>query len=623
LIAGNVCGQTPQLNRAAIPEPNPKSSPAQTAAAPLADYVGRYGNKEITVRDGGLYYQRVGGRGAMLRSAGKDRFALNEDATITFIRDSKGAVVEMSIDWVSREDERVKREPLTGGNQPEASEPVRRRVPEDASGPSPGPGGESVARSEAPLDARTMEQLKTIMTHLLETIYVLPEIGNRLARQLREKFEAGGYKEATTREQLADLLTRDLREWSNDRHLSVRYNPASSESETILDPKAWEKQKASMSPPSARTGPRPRGPELDERTAAKLKEDKYHFRQAKTLAGNIGYIELAGFAPGEAAREKAAEVMATLAQSDAMIIDLRNCPGGSGELVEFLASYFFDAEPRVLMNRYFRPTNERIASKTVTDLPGERMPDTDLYILTGPKTVSAGESFAYTLQQYGRAKVAGEKTAGAGYNNIIIPIGQGLGFSVSIGRPEHPRSGKGWQEVGVQPDIAVPADGALQAAHKAALQNLAGKIADERRKKELSSALQLLEVGAPADVNGEEQVRKLEREWLDAYEQRDVPAMERILAHDFVITHPDGQTQTKAQVLEGLKMREKSAAPPSKFATEAVEARIEGDSIVLTGRLVQKSERGGELKTMQFSYTDTYTRRNGRWQVIASRLTRL
>jgi ketosteroid isomerase-like protein len=494
--------------------------------------------------------------------------------------------------------------------------------------PQGSPCVESAARTEEPLDARTMEQLKTIMTHLLETIYVSPEIGSRLARQLREKFEAGGYKEATTRNQLAELLTRDLRAWGNDRHLIVRYDPATRGADTILDPQAWEKQKAAMSPrESDRAGARPRAPEIDERIVAKLKQDNYHFRQAKTLKGNVGYIELTGFAPGETARQKAAEAMATLAQSDAMIIDLRDCPGGSGELVNFLASYFFDAEPRVLMNRYFRPTNERIASTTVADIPGKRMPDTDLYILVSSHTVSAGESFAYTLQQYGRAKVVGETTAGAGYNNIIIPIGQGLAFSVSVGRPEHPRTGKGWEAVGVQPDIAVPAGSALQAAHKAALQNLISKTADERRKKELIAALQEME-SAPASapppgVEAEHQVRKLEREWLDAYEQRDVGAMERILADDFTITQPNGETQSKAQVLESVKERAKSAAPPSKFVTEAVQARIEGDTVVLTGRLVQKSERGGEAMTMQFGYTDTYTQRNGRWQVIASRLTRL
>jgi hypothetical protein len=37
------------------------------------------------------------------------------------------------------------------------------------------------------------------------------------------------------------------------------------------------------------------------------------------------------------------------------------------------------------------------------------------------------------------------------------------------------------------------------------------------------------------------QVRALEREWLDAYEKRDVTAMERIVADDFVIYFDDGR----------------------------------------------------------------------------------
>jgi N-terminal domain of Peptidase_S41 in eukaryotic IRBP/Domain of unknown function (DUF3471) len=230
--AGGVCGQSAEQKRGPVPDSKSKSDPAEMAPGPLADYAGRYGNKEITVRDGGLYYQRIGGRGAVLRATGKDSFALNEDARITFIRDAKGAVAEMSIDWVSHEDERLKREPLPDNKQPAAQEPSRRRIPEAGASPS-APG---IARTEGALDAHTMEQIQTIMTHLLETIYVSPEIGHRLAGQLREKFEAGGYKEATTRAQLGELLTRDLREWGNDKHLSVRYDPAAGGAETILDP---------------------------------------------------------------------------------------------------------------------------------------------------------------------------------------------------------------------------------------------------------------------------------------------------------------------------------------------------------------------------------------------------
>src|SRR4029453_18922161 len=65
------------------------------------------------VRDGGLYYQRIRGRGATLRAIAKDKFALNTDAQITFVRDAKNTVSEMIIDWVERDREQLKREPVS------------------------------------------------------------------------------------------------------------------------------------------------------------------------------------------------------------------------------------------------------------------------------------------------------------------------------------------------------------------------------------------------------------------------------------------------------------------------------------------------------------------------------
>ena len=98
------------------------------APAALQDYVGKYGNKEISVRDGGLYYQRIGGRGAALRPTGKDKFALSTDAQITFVRDGSNVVTEMIIEWIERDKEQLKREPpaITPPlSQPQAGLPNR------------------------------------------------------------------------------------------------------------------------------------------------------------------------------------------------------------------------------------------------------------------------------------------------------------------------------------------------------------------------------------------------------------------------------------------------------------------------------------------------------------------
>ena len=119
--------------------------------------------------------------------------------------------------------------------------------------------------------------------------------------------------------------------------------------------------------------------------------------------------------------------------------------------------------------------------------------------------------------------------------------------------------------------------------------------------------------------NSEQAVRQLERKWLDAYEQHDVKAMGEIVADDFLITFPDGSQQTKPQILEMIKTP-KPAGNTMKFRTAQVRARVYGDTVSLTGRVITEFTRDGKPQVEQSTYTDTYIRRNGRWQVVASHL---
>jgi uncharacterized protein (TIGR02246 family) len=121
-------------------------------------------------------------------------------------------------------------------------------------------------------------------------------------------------------------------------------------------------------------------------------------------------------------------------------------------------------------------------------------------------------------------------------------------------------------------------------------------------------------------TKAEEEVRKLERQWLDAYEQNDAEAMERIVADDFTITFPNGATQTKPQLMSMIKAPRRPGQPRMKFYTEGVQSRAYGDTVILTGRVVSEYERDGKTNREQSRYTDTYVRSNGRWQVVASHL---
>lgn len=124
----------------------------------------------------------------------------------------------------------------------------------------------------------------------------------------------------------------------------------------------------------------------------------------------------------------------------------------------------------------------------------------------------------------------------------------------------------------------------------------------------------------PPLSKAEEDVRKLEREWLDAYERFDASAMDRIVAQDFAITFPDGYTQDKPQLMASIQAPRKPGQPSPRFFTEGVRSRAYGDTVILTGTVVTEVQRDGKPVQERSLYTDTYVKRDGRWQVVASHL---
>jgi uncharacterized protein (TIGR02246 family) len=121
----------------------------------------------------------------------------------------------------------------------------------------------------------------------------------------------------------------------------------------------------------------------------------------------------------------------------------------------------------------------------------------------------------------------------------------------------------------------------------------------------------------------EQEVRKLERAWLDAYEHYDAKAMNSLVADDFTITYADGSLQTKTQIMANLKKAFGSALSPSTFSTENVQARVYGSAVILIGRVVERSRGKDQMIVSEARYTDTYVKQDGRWRVVASQLTAL
>lgn len=172
-----------------------------------------------------------------------------------------------------------------------------------------------------------------------------------------------------------------------------------------------------------------------------------------SVRDGIGTLLVRSFEDADDAREAkvALAALKAISGADAVVLDLRDVPGGWPTMVEFLIGAFVGAEPVHILTFRSREGSMESWSRTVPDTTG--LADKPLAVFVDGGTASAAESCAYALQSLGRAKVVGESTAGAA--NPGAPLDTGLGFTVfvSTGSPVDPRTGANWEEVGVVPDV--------------------------------------------------------------------------------------------------------------------------------------------------------------------------
>lgn len=331
------------------------------------------------------------------------------------------------------------------------------------------------------LDAESCDRVLDNILRELRERYVLPASVPRIESELRTRSRSGAYDGAQAPAKLAEALTEDLRKASSDWHMSVVHDPA---------------KEARLLAAKAATGsiPQDLDPTPEEIEAAR--RNNFGFRKVEMLLGNVGLLDIRAFVDLTLSRETAASALGFLANADAVILDLRQNPGGYINAEDFLMSHFFGPRPVELFSIYDRATNRTTRKFTLTELPGKRLERADLYVLTSGRTASAGEAVALTLQRLGRATVIGERTIGAGHGYTEVPVGHGFVLAVPIFYQLDPRTGKGWEGVGVQPDLAVPADRALDVAHLEAVKRLAAKTPEVERRRQLGWLVPLLELKA-------------------------------------------------------------------------------------------------------------------------------
>jgi len=118
----------------------------------------------------------------------------------------------------------------------------------------------------------------------------------------------------------------------------------------------------------------------------------------------------------------------------------------------------------------------------------------------------------------------------------------------------------------------------------------------------------------------EDEIRRVEIEWGDAFEQRDFAALDRIMADEYILTDPLGNVRDKAESLAALKTNE-VLFESSK--SDNVDVRINGDTAVVTGRSTFRGRYRGWSMTGKYQYTDVLVKRNGSWRAVGSHITAL
>ncbi|MFT0545679.1 S41 family peptidase [Allopusillimonas ginsengisoli] len=192
--------------------------------------------------------------------------------------------------------------------------------------------------------------------------------------------------------------------------------------------------------------------------------------RSKMLDDNIAYVRIAQFQ--ERTVEDLTKALGTLSKDKkpkALILDLRNDPGGLLDSAIGVSSTFlkpdvlvvstkgripssnreYYAKPSDYMRGYFDDTESKLGS-TVSDW-AKSVP---MVVLVNVGSASASEIVAGALQDHHRAKVLGNRTFGKGSVQSVLPLSADTGIKLTTARYFTP-AGRSIQVTGVEPDVTV------------------------------------------------------------------------------------------------------------------------------------------------------------------------
>lgn len=167
------------------------------------------------------------------------------------------------------------------------------------------------------------------------------------------------------------------------------------------------------------------------------------------LERGVGYLRFLDFSQGSAVQMRRALEALQAQGARAVVLDMRDNPGGLIAELNQIANLFLPAGATVYAQRTRQGRSTQVASGGPV-----LAPSLPLVVLVNANSMSSSEALVAALQDHGRAVVVGVRTPGAMLRTRFMPLPGGAGIGVPIARVFSPK-GVDLEGNGITPDTSL------------------------------------------------------------------------------------------------------------------------------------------------------------------------
>ena len=294
----------------------------------------------------------------------------------------------------------------------------------------------------------------------LEKIYIYPEVAKKCREYLQHQLNKGAYSRFSHLKSFADAVSKDISDIAHDKHM-------------VFDLR-WVPEMAIPFDPNKDTSYAIPNLEDVYKYTSDFTGYSYEFKSGYLETDkDVGYLDFRAFGIcniGVERKNAYIEAANNIKSAKSIIVDIRNNGGGVPSGVQMLCSLLMEPGKHldsIVERKGNTYTTTPWDTLNYEELPKEmRLLNRKIVVLISPKTFSAAESFANSMQVLGMAEIVGEQSGGGANPRGYYDIGDDFDIGIPHGRAFNPNRGdkSNWEGIGIKPDRSVAAEDALNAA---------------------------------------------------------------------------------------------------------------------------------------------------------------